>query len=514
MSMIENGHQYQWLTAYDRKNMTGHQLDWPGQPAFFKNYASCHTYTLPLPEKLPTASLFELAEKISAPSLKLSEKHPPIFCDRQTLAVLLLLTSAPTARSTFPQGEVWYRSNPSAGALQPLEIYLSLPRADDLPAGLYHYDLLKPGLNRLRHDSAAAAFAAAFGKSEAGDGFFSTLLVSGIFFRSAWKYRARAYRYLLLDAGHLLENLSLALTALGADYAVGLDFDDALINQSAGFDGEREVGLAVVRWRTASVSAADRVRLEADDPEPELRGSSRVSTREVYYPELKEIHQATSVPLRQPPDSGRSRPDFYSGLQDWHVIPAGVALPAPTFNYVDSLRRRRSQRNFIKSETPLAENVLHLLLEGLLPGGAQSSLPEPEIAFLAAGVSGLVDGLYFLDRLSGRYALFMKQDRRRLLAAAALDQRWLAQAALNFLFFADLEAAGERYGARSYRNLHIGAGRLGQSLYLRAAALGLGACAVGAFYDRELAEVCCLPKNFDPLYLVGVGPVAQGVHKL
>jgi nitroreductase len=36
-------------------------------------------------------------------------------------------------------------------------------------------------------------------------------------FRSAWKYRSRAYRYVLLDAGHLLENLRLALGALGLD---------------------------------------------------------------------------------------------------------------------------------------------------------------------------------------------------------------------------------------------------------------------------------------------------------
>jgi len=35
--------------------------------------------------------------------------------------------------------------------------------------------------------------------------------ISGIFFRSAWKYRKRAFRYVLLDMGHLIENLYLSL---------------------------------------------------------------------------------------------------------------------------------------------------------------------------------------------------------------------------------------------------------------------------------------------------------------
>ncbi len=140
-------------------------------------------------------------------------------------------------------------------------------------------------------------------------------------------------------------------------------------------------------------------------------------------------------------------------------------------------------------------------------------MPVPEIAFLASGVSGLNDGLYLFDPFTRRFALLDDRDRRRAVAAAALDQRWLERAALQFIFFADLESAQELYGPRSYRYLQISAGRWGQRLYLGATALGLGGCAVGAFYDRELAEACCLPENFDPLYLVAVGPVAGSSKK-
>ena len=136
-----------------------------------------------------------------------------------------------------------------------------------------------------------------------------------------------------------------------------------------------------------------------------------------------------------------------------------------------------------------------------------NSLPLPEIVFLAGDVKGLVDGFYLFDLSAGRFGCLSDQDRRRAVAVAALDQRWLERAALQFIFLADLEADQELYGPRSYRYLQIAAGCLGQRLYLGATALGLGCCAVGAFYDRELIRTCCLPENLDPFYLVAVGPV-------
>jgi SagB-type dehydrogenase family enzyme len=133
---------------------------------------------------------------------------------------------------------------------------------------------------------------------------------------------------------------------------------------------------------------------------------------------------------------------------------------------------------------------------------------QPGIIFSACGIDGFSDGLYVFSPDRRSYALLDNRDRRRNLATAALDQRWVANAALQFIFYADLKAAEDEFGPRSYRYLNIESGRLGQRLYLGATALNLGCCAVGAFYDRELAEVCLLPENFDPLYLVAVGPVA------
>ena len=43
--------------------------------------------------------------------------------------------------------------------------------------------------------------------------------------------------------------------------------------------------------------------------------------------------------------------------------------------------------------------------------------------------------------------------------------------------------------ARGYRHAFLEAGLVGERLYLQAQALGLGVCAVGAFYDDEAAAL-------------------------
>lgn len=46
-----------------------------------------------------------------------------------------------------------------------------------------------------------------------------------------------------------------------------------------------------------------------------------------------------------------------------------------------------------------------------------------------------------------------------------------------------------KYGERSYRFIHLDAGHLGQNLYLSAESIGLGAVAIGGFFDDEINEL-------------------------
>jgi nitroreductase len=93
------------------------------------------------------------------------------------------------------------------------------------------------------------------------------------------------------------------------------------------------------------------------------------------------------------------------------------------------------------------------------------------------------------------------------MAHICLDQTWLANSAIHFLFLANLDAVDRVWGPRGYRYAMMTAGRMGERLYLAATALGLGCCGIGAFYDLEGATLLGLNRESRLLYLVAVGPI-------
>jgi SagB-type dehydrogenase family enzyme len=71
-------------------------------------------------------------------------------------------------------------------------------------------------------------------------------VLSAVFQRTRWKYRERTYRYVLLEAGHIGQNLYLAATSMGLGAcAVGAFLDDEL-NDLLGVDGKEEAALYLI----------------------------------------------------------------------------------------------------------------------------------------------------------------------------------------------------------------------------------------------------------------------------
>ena len=101
-----------------------------------------------------------------------------------------------------------FRSVPSAGGLYPCQLYMSFHSNGDIETGLYYCDTVQGFLGRI--DPRPLDLAPIFPGRTLSD---TCLIISGIFFHSAWKYRERAFRYLLLDAGHLAEALVMAARA-------------------------------------------------------------------------------------------------------------------------------------------------------------------------------------------------------------------------------------------------------------------------------------------------------------
>ncbi len=489
---------YHDTVSYDRNAMSPHRLDWAHPPSQVKSYPDLTRVPLPgvtLPPR-PAASRVLLG--VGDPSLV----RPP--ADLEALTQVLLLACAPTAVMRHAAGEHVFRSVPSAGALYPTELYLATAGVQDLEDGVYHYGPLESRLHRLRPKNP-------FPDSAPGVEFF----LSAVFFRSAWKYRARSYRYHLLDTGHALEALILGLAAVQCPGAVHLDFDDDGVNCLLGFDQEREASLA----RVCSVHP-DHVPRPVPRA-PSLPGSvlraSRVSDLEVVYDEVRRIHENGKVlPSPKSEAASLSMVQVLSpGPVDWKPMPAPGPWPSDP-SYADVVAERRSSRNFT-GET-LSAGDFFTLVNGLVaarrgrdPSGGEDPFSGVALGLLTGRVAGTTAGFHLVDPDGRRMGLVREGDLIPPMARICLDQAWLAGAAVHVLLLADLEALDRAEGPRGYRHAMLAAGRLGHRVYLTATALGLGCCGIGAFYDKEAHELLGLGDASRLLYLVAAGPVRRGL---
>ncbi len=210
-------------------------LNWGEQPARYKTYADAKQIELPDPKNYKGLSLE------SAIATRRSQRDylnaPLSLVD---LSRLLHLACG----ITHATGEL--RAAPSAGALYPLEVYPVVHRVEGLQSGIYHYaveqhklELLQPG------DFRAQVVTAGLGQNFLGQASVC-FVISAIFQRTQWKYHERTYRYVLMEAGHMGQNLYLGATSLGLGAcAIGAFLDDAL-NHLLGLDGQKEAALYLI----------------------------------------------------------------------------------------------------------------------------------------------------------------------------------------------------------------------------------------------------------------------------
>lgn len=192
---------------------------------------------------LPAASLgtATLADAVAARRSRRSFRSDPLELSR--LATLLHAAYGVTAAIDGTSQAL--RTVPSGGALYPLELYVVSHRVDGLDQALYHYDPLRHGLEALRPLEAPAGtalspYAEPLAESAA------IVAMTAMFWRSRFKYGARAYRFALMEAGHVGQNLLLAAAALGLGAVPLGGFYDRAVDAFLGVDGIYEASLYLV----------------------------------------------------------------------------------------------------------------------------------------------------------------------------------------------------------------------------------------------------------------------------
>ncbi len=500
---IDTAFAYHKATTHERGGIAPHYLDFGNFPAPFKQYDFLETTDLApdtLDIKADTVALFNGQTAGPGPATQKA-------FDLKALCRVLFLGSGVTGRGPRGGAPLFLRSVPSAGALHPCHIYLAVQCLPGIETGLYYCNMVQEFLGLIQKGKDTPL-------SE--HGFSLSLIITGEFFKSSWKYRERAFRYILLDAGHLAENLLLAFKASGMPSRIVYDFDDERASRFLQLVPDIEVPLLCL-------NAGGHVNTEPGDREmlPPLYGP-RAREKEktaipFAYPLLNTVYELTKT-------GGSGKPDLETGSETVRTgSPAGehrekcvrIAAEEPPvrINYGRTVLNRRSRRNFAPAffETQKAASLLNLVFTLFRKPGALSGAAH---RFLVPGVScmnvqGVEDGVYHLAPDGSSLVLAKAGVFQALLSRVCLDQKWIADACLNFLFTADLKNMESVLGPRAYRSVLMDAGRAGQRIYLAAAGLGLGCCGVGALYDEEARALFDLDDNRALLYVVSAGPVKK-----
>lgn len=130
-----------------------------------------------------------------------------------------------------------FRTVPSAGALYPLDIFLHSAHVVGLRPGLYHYNPTGNNLRLLREGDQTDAISKAVVYTNVPRDASVVFFITALFERSTFKYGERGYRFVLLEAGHVAQNINLVSNGLGLGCLNLGGFFDRRVDEFLDLDG-------------------------------------------------------------------------------------------------------------------------------------------------------------------------------------------------------------------------------------------------------------------------------------
>jgi SagB-type dehydrogenase family enzyme len=489
--------------SYFSVHSNRHALDWANQPRPFKIYPTTEWISLPRDvAQTGVAALAAISANVSAAS---GDAIPTL----QDLARILFFSAGITKQRKYTGGELYFRAAACTGALYEIELYVVTGALKGLDAGVYHFNPADMSLDALRSGDFRGNLVQATAMEHAVVHAPATIVSTGTYWRNAWKYQARTYRHFGWDNGTLLANMLAVSAASGLPAEVVLGFVDSEVNRLLDLDVRREVSLCIVPiGRTSDSSLPDPREVP-----PLGLETIPVSEREVEYPAMLEMHQASSLESAEEVAQWREH-----GRQAVWQVRAPVSetvrlqpLPEthqPPDPIEEVILRRGSTRTFDPAASiTFAElsTILERSTQGLpadfLPPGAQLN----DIYLIAHAVEGLAPGAYFFQHKQKALELLKPGNFRAEAYRLGLEQQLPADACVDIFFLADLHPIMEAYGNRGYRAIQLEAGTIGGKMYLAAYALRLGASGL-TFFDDEVTQFFSPhAKEKSAIFLLAIG---------
>jgi hypothetical protein len=415
------------------------------RPPAFKSYRP-GLPTVALPHDLPDPG-------VSATSVLAGVPAAAQALDAAQLGRVLFLGAGIVRYMVRDSRTMYFRASGSAGARFPLEIYVCTRNVAGVPDGVHWYDAAGHSLVQIGPPAGGEA---------------TTLVLTGVPWRTGWKYAERGFRHIYWDGGTLTSQLWAAADSAGLSPRLRTLFPDRAVTDLVGADGVHEFPIALLSFGdgTPAIDATGPA-VQGDLPRyefPVVTQAQRAGDREV---------------LGEP----------------WPAAPALADVPdSPSVNEV--ILRRGSQRLMDRTKT-LPRDVLTWSMTAALRG---ISIPH----WVAVhGVDGVVPGIY---RWPGLDTPLRSGDLRDEFERLCLAQSLGADAAFVAISAVPLSQLDDR----SYRGAQLAAGIVEGRLHLAAYALGASASGM-TFIDSEMPGVLGGPDDLAALLFtcVGVGEYAN-----
>lgn len=121
-----------------------------------------------------------------------------------------------TAFTSTVAGRLPLKMTPSGGARNPFEAYVLVKNVEGMHPGFYHFSAVDCKLTPIDSSSLGISSSALLGGQEWADDMPAIIFLVAMFERTMWKYQDdNAYRVILIEAGHIAQNVILAATAHG-----------------------------------------------------------------------------------------------------------------------------------------------------------------------------------------------------------------------------------------------------------------------------------------------------------
>jgi len=209
-------------------------IAWPMPPAL-KAYPRARRVRLPTPQ---TRGSFPRVLKARRTWRRFADT--PL--DLASLSTMLHLTVGVQQWATAEgEGRIALKTSPSGGARHPIEVYVAARNVQSLAPGFYHYAVSAHALERVGRARRVPRLDALLPTQWWYRDAAALVLFTAVFERTRWRYNGpRAYRAVLLEAGHVCQTFCLTATWLGLAPFCSMALADAAIEKALGLDGVSE----------------------------------------------------------------------------------------------------------------------------------------------------------------------------------------------------------------------------------------------------------------------------------